>query len=149
MATGNDMGERVSGDVSFREPLERVAEVLTSIEAYPSWNEGILDVIIDAYDTEGRVQKATFLIDIKLTQLRYTLTYRYDVAMVSWELVDADLLSQFDGEYRLSHADGITTVRYTIDVDVAMALPRVMKRRAAETLIAQTLTGLQTRCQPA
>lgn len=143
------MGERVSGEVTFREPLERVAAVLTSIEAYPSWNEGILDVSIDAYDPHGRVQQATFLIDIKLTQLRYTLAYSYDVAVVRWELVEADLLSQFDGEYRLSHADGITTVGYSIDVDVAMALPRVMKRRAAETLITQTLTGLQTQCQPA
>lgn len=143
------MGERVSGEVTFREPLERVAAVLTSIEAYPSWNEGILDVSIDAYDPHGRVQQATFLIDIKLTQLRYTLAYSYDVAVVRWEVVEADLLSQFDGEYRLSHADGITTVGYSIDVDVAMALPRVMKRRAAETLITQTLTGLQTQCQPA
>lgn len=143
------MGERVSGDATFREPLETVADVLTSIEAYPSWNDGILDVTIDAYDGDGRVQTATFLIDIKLTQLRYTLTYSYDVAVVRWKLIEADLLSQFDGEYRLTHAEGITTVHYTIDVDVAMALPRVMKRRAAETLIAQTLTGLKAQCQPA
>jgi len=143
------MGERVSGEATFREPLEKVANVLTSIEAYPSWNDGILNVTIDAYDTDGRVQMATFLIDIKLTQLRYTLIYSYAETMVRWKLNEADLLSQFDGEYRMTHADGITTVHYTIDVDVAMALPRVMKRRAAETLIAQTLTGLQTQCQPA
>lgn len=143
------MGERVSGEATFREPLETVAEVLTAIERYPVWNDGILTVTVDAYDAENRVQTATFLIDIKLTQLRYTLKYSYDVATVSWTLVDADLLSQFDGEYRLTFADGITTVHYVIDVDVAMALPRVMKRRAAETLIAQTLTGLQTQCQAA
>lgn len=143
------MGERVSGEATFREPLETVAEVLTAIERYPVWNDGILTVTVDAYDTENRVQTATFLIDIKLTQLRYTLKYSYAVATVSWTLVDADLLSQFDGEYRLTFADGITTVHYVIDVDVAMALPRVMKRRAAETLIAQTLTGLQTQCQAA
>lgn len=143
------MGERISGEASFRESLEAVASVLSDIERYPKWNAGIVTVTVGAYDAAARVQTATFLIDLKLAQLTYTLTYTYGAASVRWKLVEADLLNQFDGEFSLTHAAGITTVHYSIDVDVSLALPRVMKRRAAETLIAQTLTGLQTQCQPA
>jgi len=143
------MGEQVRGEVAFREPLQTVADVLQTIDAYPQWNSGMLEVTVIERDDVGRVTTAAFVIDIKLTQLRYTLAYSYAVHTVRWQLVDGDLLNQFDGEYRLSHANGITIVAYAIDVDVALALPRVMKRRAAETLIAQTLTGLQTQCKPA
>ena len=142
------MAEEVVGQAQFRASLAEVSAVLLDIDGYPAWNPGILAVTVDAHDSDGRVLSASFQIDIKLTQLRYTLTYTYGENRVAWRLIDGDLLSQFDGEYQLSEEAGITTVAYAITVDVSMALPRVMKRRAAETLLAQTLTGLSTRCEP-
>lgn len=143
------MGERVSGEAALREPAHVVASVLADISSYPHWNTSILSAQTLRFDDRNRPLEASFVIDIKLAKIEYTLAYTYDDPVVRWSLVTSDLLTQFDGEYRITYADDITVVQYSIDVDVRVALPAVMKRRAAEMMLQQTLTGLKARCAPA
>lgn len=138
------MAETVRGSASFVEPPETVAGVLLDVSAYPSWNDGMRDATVLTRDDADRPLTATFTIDIKLTELSYTLAYLYDNDTVSWSLVDGDLLSQFDGQYTITQQDDMTQVDYSITVDVTIALPKVMKRRAADTMLNQTLAGLTT-----
>jgi ribosome-associated toxin RatA of RatAB toxin-antitoxin module len=138
------MGEQVLGEASFRETVDQVSDLLADIANYPSWNSSILEATVLDRDSTGRVTEAAFVIDIKLTRLQYTLGYAYTGNTVSWQLLNGDLLNQFDGSYAVTHADGSTRVNYSIDVDVAVALPKVMKRRAAEMMLQQTLNGLHT-----
>lgn len=138
------MPETVQGQASFRDAPETVCAVLLDVAAYPSWNDGMRAAEILSVDASGRPLTANFTIDIKLTELSYTLAYRYDENSVAWSLLDGDLLSQFDGLYTVTTSNGVTQVDYSITVDVTIALPKVMKRRAAETMLGQTLAGLKT-----
>lgn len=141
------MGERVSDEITIEAPPEVVLGVITDLEAYPEWIDDIQRVEIDGTDADGRPSRARFMASAAGMEAAYTLAYRYAPNEVSWELTEGDLLSQLDGSYLLTPADGTVWVRYTLEGDVSVPLPGFMKKRVARRILDEGLRGLKQRSE--
>lgn len=142
------MGEQVADEITIAAPIDAVWNVITDIEAYPDWTDGVEETAILSITSEGYPLQAHFRVDAKVAEITYTIEYRYDDYDVRWHLVEGEMLSQLDGVYELREddADG-THVRYSLTVDVDLPVPAFMKKRAARTILEQGLSGLKTRAE--
>lgn len=141
------MGERVSDETVVAAPAETVWEVITDLEAYPEWADGVEEVEVLDADVQGRPTSARFVVDARIMTVRYTLAYSYGEDNMSWHLTEAEQLSQLDGEYRVTPDGEASRVRYVLDVDVAIPVPAFVKRRAAKQILETGLLGLKRRAE--
>lgn len=141
------MGERVSESTVIAAPVATVLDVITDLDAYPEWAEGILEAETLTRDDEGRPATARFRVDAKIAEVRYTLEYRYGDDEVSWTLIEGETISQLDGRYGLTPDGDTTGVRYDLEADVDIPLPGFLKKRAAKQILEQGLEGLQRRAE--
>lgn len=144
------MGQSVTDTTTINAPAATVFEVITDLEAYPDWVDGMLEADVLSEDDEGRPHQARFRIDARVAEITYTLEYSYDYPDVSWTLVEGEMVSQLDGSYRLEDlGDGRVEVRYSLEADVDMPVPGFLKKRAARTILDQGLRGLKQRAEGA
>lgn len=141
------MGQRVTDTTSIDANAETVFGVITDLEAYPEWAEGMLEAEVLSRDDQDRPEKARFKVDARVAEIEYVLGYRYDGHDVSWSLVEGETVSQLDGSYELEERDGTTSVRYTLEADVDMPVPGFLKKRATRTILDQGLRGLKQRAE--
>jgi ribosome-associated toxin RatA of RatAB toxin-antitoxin module len=124
-----------------------VFEVITDLEAYPEWADGVLEATVLGRDEEGRPEKASYRVDARIVEVSYTLQYHYADDDISWELVEGDVVKQLDGIYELSDDGGGTQVRYTLEVDLDIPVPGFLKKRAAKQILDTSLKGLKQRAE--
>jgi ribosome-associated toxin RatA of RatAB toxin-antitoxin module len=141
------VGQRVSETTTIAAPEATVLEVITDLDAYPEWAEGMLEAETLTRDDEGRPATARFRVDAKVAEVRYTLEYRYAEHTVSWTLLEGETISQLDGRYELTPGGDRTEVRYDLEADVDMPLPGFLKKRAAKQILEQGLSGLKRRAE--
>lgn len=141
------MGERVTDTIAIAAPLETVFDIITDLEAYPDWADGMLETTVLSRDDEGRPDKARFRVDARIVEVSYTLQYRYADNDIAWELVEGDVMKQLDGIYELSDDGGGTQVRYTLEVDLDIPVPGFLKKRAAKQILDTSLKGLKQRAE--
>ncbi len=143
------MGEKVSDEITIDAGMVTIWNVITDIDAYPDWTDGVEETEILSTTDEGYPLQAYFRVDAKVSEVTYTIEYRYDDHDVRWHLVEGEMLSQLDGAYELTETDGGTRVRYSLEVDVDLPVPGFMKKRAARTILEQGLSGLKARAETA
>ena len=141
------MGQRVTDNTTIDTDAATVFDVITDLEAYPEWAEGMLEAEILSHDGQGLPEKARFRVDARVVEVEYVLEYRYDGHDVSWTLAEGETVSQLDGSYELEEKDGSTRVRYTLEADVDMPVPGFLKKRATRTILDQGLRGLKQRAE--
>lgn len=141
------MGQRVSDSISISADPATVFGVITDLEAYPDWAEGMLEAEVLATDDDGLPERARFRVDARVAEVRYVLAYTYDGHDVSWTLVEGETVSQLDGAYELREDGDATHVRYTLEADVDMPVPGFLKKRATRTILDQGLRGLKERAE--
>jgi carbon monoxide dehydrogenase subunit G len=103
-------------------------------------------------DSDGRPTKAKLTVDAG--PLRDTVTLQYDwslaPAQLSWTLLDAELLTAMDGAYLIAEADEDSTdVTYRLEVDVAMPMLSMLKRKAEQAVVDAALKELKKRVETA
>lgn len=122
--------------------------VITDLEHYPEWAEGVTGVDVLTRDEQGRPVDATMHIDAKVFQLTYTLHYVHvSEDLITWTLTSGEHLTQLDGSYALSESDGVTEVTYELEIDLQLPLPGFMKKRGAKVILATGLSGLRGRVE--
>lgn len=141
------MGQRVSDSTSIAADAATVFGVITDLEAYPDWAEGMLEAEILTRDDAGLPDQARFRVDARVAEVEYVLAYTYDGHDVSWTLVEGETISQLDGAYELAERDGLTHVRYTLEADIEMPVPGFLKKRATRTILDQGLRGLKEQAE--
>jgi uncharacterized membrane protein len=142
------MGEKVNDDIAIAAPVETVWNVITDLESYPQWAEGVIETQIESTTDEGYPYRARFRVDARVAEVTYVLEYRYEDWDILWELVEGETISQLDGTYRLfEDEDGGTAVDYTLEVDLDMPIPHFLKKRAARHILEQGLRGLKYRSE--
>jgi uncharacterized membrane protein len=142
------MGERVTDDISIAAPIDTVWNVITDLDAYPRWAEGVLETRVESTTNEGYPDRARFRVDARIAEVRYVLQYQYEGYDISWELVEGETISQLDGAYQLWEEDEAGTgVRYTLEADVDMPVPGFLKKRAARQILEQGLRGLKRQAE--
>jgi ribosome-associated toxin RatA of RatAB toxin-antitoxin module len=141
------MGQKVSDTTRIDATPETILAVITDMEAYPEWAEGVREAEVLDTDGEGRPLRTRYEVDAKVVEVSYTLAYTYGEGRVEWTLVEGETLKQLDGSYVLAPSDGATDVTYTIEADVDIPLPGFMKKRAAKQILDQGLEGLKQRAE--
>lgn len=141
------MGERVADSVVVAAPLRIVEDVITDLEHYPDWADGITEATVSKRDETGRPLLAHFIVNARVLDVDYHLEYDYDGEAITWRLQNGDLVSQLEGAYTLHEtADGIR-VDYELEIDVNIPLPAFLKARAARQILETGLDGLRHRCE--
>ena len=141
------MGQRVTDTATIDTDAATIFDVITDLEAYPDWAEGMLEAEILSRDDQNRPDKARFKVDARVAEIEYVLKYRYDGNDVSWTLAEGETVSQLDGSYELEERGGSTRVSYTLEADVDMPVPGFLKKRATRTILDQGLRGLKQRAE--
>lgn len=141
------MGQKVSDTTRIAASRDTILDVITDIDAYPQWAEGVQKAEVLETDDEGRPSRARFEVDAKVVEVTYTLAYTYADDRVSWTLVEGDPLNQLDGSYVLAASGSDTDVTYSLEADVDIPLPGFMKKRAAKQILDQGLRGLKQRAE--
>jgi hypothetical protein len=80
--------------------------------------------------------------------LAYTYSEASDV--ISWTLVEGDIMRALEGSYTFVEApDGSTDVTYHLAVDLVVPIPGFVKRRAEGKIITTALRELKHRVETA
>ena len=141
------MGQKVSDSIRISADPDTILDVITDMEAYPEWAEGMREAEVLETDSEGRPSRTRYRVDAKVVEATYTLAYTYGDNRVSWELVEGEMLNQLDGVYILAPSGSETDVTYELEADVDIPLPGFMKKRAAKQILDQGLRGLKQRAE--
>ncbi len=141
------MGQKVSDTTRIAASPETILAVITDVESYPEWAEGVQAVEVIERDASDRPAKARFEVDAKVVEVAYTITYTYTDRSVAWTLVEGETISQLDGSYTLAPSGSETDVTYALEADVDIPLPGFMKKRAAKQILDQGLKGLKKRAE--
>jgi ribosome-associated toxin RatA of RatAB toxin-antitoxin module len=146
------MSEATESTIRIEAPFADVVEVVTDLAKYPEWTSSIKRVEVIESDSDGRPTKAKLTVDAG--PLRDTVTLQYDwslaPAQLSWTLLDAELLTAMDGAYLIAEADEDSTdVTYRLEVDVAMPMLSMLKRKAEQAVVDAALKELKKRVETA
>jgi len=140
------VGERVHGEVVVDASSDVVWEIVTDLTSYPSWTEGLIAVEVLDEDDAGYPVSARFRVDARIAEVTYTLAYTYDETTMRWTLTDGEIITQLDGSYEIVALDDARTrVVYTLEADIDLPLPAMLKRRQARAILEQGLDGLARR----
>jgi uncharacterized membrane protein len=128
---------------------QRIWEVLTDFDDYPSWAHDLKSVTVVERDDEGRPRDVAFRAAAMGRSTSYTLRYDYDRApdVLAWRLVKGDITRKLDGSYELRPLDdtpGRTEVTYHLAVDLLVPLPGFVKRRAEARIVHTALRQLRS-----
>ncbi len=127
---------------------EELYDVAADIAAYPEWATGVKEVEVLDLDSEGRVDRARFVLEGFVKEIEYVLKYTHDRPNVlSWVAEPSDDLEMLEGSYQFEPtADGATEVVYALSVKPNFILPGFIKRQAEKQIVTTALRGLRKRC---
>jgi ribosome-associated toxin RatA of RatAB toxin-antitoxin module len=129
------------------EPAEILA-VIADVEAYPEWVAGLDRVVAHAHDDQGRPLSATFHGTMGLIRDSYTVAYDWADTEVSWHLTEGEALRALNGTYACTPlADGTTDVEYRLDVELAIPVVSMLRRRGEKVIVDSALKGLKRRVE--
>jgi uncharacterized membrane protein len=144
------MSDISENSITIEAPITEVAAVLTDLESYPTWSTSIKSVEVQESDSAGRAIKAKISIDAGVMKDRVILDYDWSKspAEITFELDDADLLTEMTGAYKLiDNGDDTTTVTYELTVALSMPVPAMMRQKAERSTIDLALNQLKVKLE--
>ena len=125
---------------------EELYEIVTDIDSYPEWIDGMLEAEVLESDEDGFPLRSRMLVDAKVRKLEYFLTYEHDYPeRMSW-VSDGGDIQQIDGSYTFAaDDDGMTSVTYELTIDLGFPVPGFLIRQAEKSIIGSALEGLSKR----
>lgn len=143
------MAETHSSSIEIESTPEELFEIITDLDQYPDWVQGVKSVDVHSTTDDGFPERATMVVDAAIKTVQYTLVYDYDYpGLVSWVAEPGSDLKQLDGSYRFEpNDDGTTTVLYDLTIDPNFRVPGFMVRQAQKAIMAAALGGLKQRAE--
>jgi ribosome-associated toxin RatA of RatAB toxin-antitoxin module len=142
--------ERTAEQMVIAGSPERCFAVVTDFEAYPSWVADVKEVHVLERDAEGRALAVAFRAGAFGRSTNYVLAYDYSQAPaeISWVQRDGDITSRLDGSYRFEgNGEGGTQVSYSLAVELRVAIPGFVRRRAEGHILHGAIRDLKTRVE--
>jgi ribosome-associated toxin RatA of RatAB toxin-antitoxin module len=126
------MAEQTSSTIVVDAAPAAVMAVIADLERYPEWAGSVRSVEVQSRDSQGRPDEATFVLDAGVVKDTYTLSYScQDDRLVSWSLVEAQMLTAMEGSYRLDVlSPQSTSVEYTLTLDLKIPMIGLLRRKA-------------------
>lgn len=142
------MSEAVSESITVQAGADAVMDVIADFETYPEWQDEIKAVEVLETDDDGWGVRVHYTVDAKIFSMTYVLAYTYTDDAMHWTLVEGDQVRKIDGTYHLQERDdGSTLVTYDLEVELAIPLPKMLRRKAAERIADSALKGMKQRVE--
>ena len=99
------------------------------------------------HDSEGRVDRARFVLAGFVKEIEYVLKYHHDrPRLLSWVAEESDDLKMLVGSYEFNPTEGgATEVVYTLTVEPNFVVPGFVRRQAEKQIVTTALRGLRKR----
>jgi len=128
-------------------PAEALYDVAADIASYPEWATGVKEVEVLESDSEGRVERARFVLEGFVKEIEYVLRYTHDRPNVlSWVAEeDSKDVRMLEGSYTFNVVDEATEVVYALTVEPNFTIPGFLRRQAEKQIVTTALRGLRKR----
>ena len=141
------MSESTTSQIVIDATPEKVVAVISALEDYPSWTDGMKNVTVQSRDSRGRATEATFVVSSGPINDSVTLAYDWQEQSLSWHLVSGSTLTKLDGSYAWQQVGDCTEVTYQLSVDLSIGLPGIFKRAAEKQIVSTALDGLKKKVE--
>ncbi len=123
-------------------------DIIADVEAYSEWIPGIEEAVAHDVDGAGRPASATFTGNLGLIKDSYTVAYAWEQLEVSWHLTEGDKLHDLVGKYTcVETGGGLTEVTYALEVELAIPVVGMLRRRGEKVIVDAALKGLKNRAE--
>ena len=145
------MADTSTQSIRVSAPMSRVAAVICDFPRYPEWAGAMKQVeVLQEYE-DGYAARVRFVLDAGVMADDYTLEYAYaeDLSRIEWELVAPSKTQKSQrGSYDLvDEGDGTTTVTYTLEVELSIAMLGMFRRKAEKMIMDTALRELKRRVE--
>jgi ribosome-associated toxin RatA of RatAB toxin-antitoxin module len=143
------MADQTTQSIEIAAPPDRVMAVVSDLESYPEWADGIKEAEVLSSDAVGRPAQARFVLEKAVVKDEYTLAYDWadDGMSVSWHLVKGQMQKAQIGSYDLRQVGDGTTVTYTLSVELNIPMIGLLRRKAEKVIIDTALKELKRRVE--
>ena len=147
------MADRTESSIDIAASPGEVLDVIADFPSYPDWATEVKKVTVLTEEGDGWADQVEFTRDAGAIKDTYVLDYDWDVktngtGVVSWSLVQANVLKAMNGSYTLaSSGKDQTTVTYRLAVDVKIPMLGMLKRKAEKVIIDTALKELKKRVE--
>ena len=129
---------------------DRVWDVIADFDAYPQWQPDIREAETLETDGDGWGTKARFVVDARFMHAEVVLAYTYTDTTMTWALVEGEGVRRNDGTYTVEPGeDGATLVSYELEIEPAVPVPALMRRKAARRIVEAALRDMKLRAEDA
>ncbi|MCZ7428179.1 SRPBCC family protein [Micromonospora sp. WMMA1949] len=130
---------------------DQVAAVICDFPSYPEWAEAVRAAeVIEEYE-DGYASQVRFTLDAGVMADEYVLAYEYaeDISRIEWHLVAPSKMQRSQrGSYDLAgNPDSTTTVTYTLEVELSVAMLGMFRRKAEKMIMDAALKQLKRRVE--
>lgn len=142
------MAEGTFSTLTIDASAETLYDVAADVAHYPDWASGVKEVEVLDVDSEGRVDRARFVVEGFVKEIEYVLKYHHErPSLLSWVAEENADLKMLEGSYQFGPAEdeGATEVVYTLSVDPRFVLPGFIRRQAEKQIVTTALRGLRKR----
>jgi len=146
------MADTSTQGIVINATTEQVAAVICDFPRYPEWASAMKSVeVVEEYE-DGYASQVTFVIDGGVLVDEYTLQYEYaeDISRIEWHLVAPSKMQKVqNGSYDIDATqDGDSCmVTYTLEVDLAMAMLGMFRKKAEKMIMDAALKSLKQRVE--
>jgi hypothetical protein len=140
------VADQTSARIDVAARPDEIMAVIADFEHYSDWVDSMQSAEVLSF-VGGKVKTVRMVLDHTLVKDNYVLAYEWKPQVVSWKLIEGNLLRAMDGSYQLKANGAKTTVTYTPTVDINMPMIGMFKRRAEKTIIDGALKGLKKRVE--
>lgn len=144
------MAEHATEHMNVAADPQRCIEVALDFEQYPSWAPDIKEAAVIARDDRGRGTTVSFRAAAMGRSASYVLAYTYsdDNRLISWTLLEGDIMRALDGSYSFANGpDDSTDITYHLTVELVVPIPGFVRRRAEGKIMGTALRELKLRAE--
>lgn len=143
------MAESTVQSIDVKATPEECFAVAADIAVYPDWATGVRSTEVLSETDDGRVHRATFVIDGMVKEIEYSLTYQYDYPNeMTWSADPGDDIRELEGSYRFETVDDDRTrVTYALRAEPAFSIPGFLRRQVEKQIVTTALRGLRSRVE--
>lgn len=145
------MADSSSQSIVIDAAPEQVAAVVCDFPSYPEWAQAMKRVeVLEEYE-DGYASQVRFTLDAGVLADEYTLQYEYaeDISRIEWHLVAPTAVQRVQtGSYDIDgNDDGTSTVTYTLEVDLAVGMFGMFRKKAEKMIMDAALKQLKRRVE--
>ena len=129
----------------------QVTAVICDFAKYPEWAQAIKRTeVLEEYE-DGYASQVRFTLDAGVLADEYTLRYEYaeDISRIEWHLAAPTAVQKLQtGSYDIDgNDDGTSTVTYTLEVDLAVGMFGMFRKKAEKMIMDAALKQLKLRVE--